>query len=60
MFNNFDLRNNSRHDVVKSSGLNDTKVPVRAVASSVIGGGGGLIFIYSCSQTIKTIDFKRN
>jgi hypothetical protein len=22
--------------------------------------GGGLIFIYSCSQTLKTIDFKRN
>jgi hypothetical protein len=31
---------------------------VSAVASSIIGGG--LIFIYSCSQTIKTIDFKRN
>ena len=24
------------------------------------GGGGGLIFIYLYSQTIKTIDFKRN
>ena len=35
-------------------------VRIRAVASSIIGGGGGLIFIYSCSQTIKTIDFKRN
>ena len=23
-------------------------------------GGGGHIFIYSCSQTVKTIDFKRN
>ena len=22
--------------------------------------GGGLIFIYTCSHTIKTIDFKRN
>jgi hypothetical protein len=22
--------------------------------------GGGAIFIYSCSQTLKTIDFKRN
>ena len=31
----------------------------RAVASSIIEGGG-LIFMYSCSQTIKTIDFKRN
>ena len=27
----------------------------RAVASSIIGGGG-LIFIYSCSHTLKTID----
>ena len=27
---------------------------------SSIAWGGGLIFIYSCSQTIKTIDFKRN
>ena len=26
----------------------------------VVGGGGAHIFIYSCSQTIKTIDFKRN
>ena len=26
----------------------------------IIGGGGGLIFIYLCSQTVKTIDFKRN
>ena len=25
-----------------------------------LGGGGGLVFIYLCSQTIKTIDFKRN
>ena len=25
-----------------------------------LGRGGGGIFIYSCSQTIKTIDFKRN
>jgi hypothetical protein len=24
------------------------------------GGGGGGIFIYSCSQTLKTIDFKGN
>ena len=24
------------------------------------GWGGGQIFIYSCSQTVKTIDFKRN
>ena len=31
----------------------------RAVASSIIGGGG-LIFIYTCSNTIKTIDFKGN
>jgi hypothetical protein len=23
-------------------------------------GGGARIFIYSCSQTIKTIDFKRS
>ena len=28
--------------------------------SSIIGGGGGVIFIYMCSQTIKTIDFKGN
>ena len=28
-------------------------------ASSIIGGGGR-IFIYLCSQTIKTIDFKRS
>ena len=26
----------------------------------LIIGGGGLIFIYLCSQTVKTIDFKRN
>ena len=32
----------------------------RAVASSIIGGGGGQIFIYTLSHTIKTIDFKRN
>ena len=25
---------------------------------SIIGGGG--IFIYSCSQSVKTIDFKKN
>ena len=25
-----------------------------------ISGGGGLIFIYSYSQTLKTMDFKRN
>ena len=31
----------------------------RAVVSSIIGGGG-LIFMYTCSCTIKTIDFKRN
>ena len=30
----------------------------RAVASSIIGGA--LIFIYTCSHTIKTINFKRN
>ena len=33
-------------------------ITYRPIASLVIGGGH--IFIYSCSQTIKTIDFKRN
>ena len=32
---------------------------IRAVASLIIGGGG-LIFIYTCSHTITTIDFKSN
>jgi hypothetical protein len=32
---------------------------VSGVANSIIGRGG-TIFIYSCSQTLKTIDFKRN
>ena len=27
-------------------------------AGRLIIGGGGPIFIYSCSQTVKTIDFK--
>jgi hypothetical protein len=27
---------------------------------AIIGGGGGGIFIYSCSHTVKTIAFKRN
>jgi hypothetical protein len=35
--------------------------PYSAVARTIIGGGGGgHIFIYSCSHTIKTIDFKIN
>ena len=29
----------------------------RGAGRSIIGGGGA-IFIYSCSQTVKTIDFK--
>ncbi len=36
---------------------------VKGVKRSIIGGrggGGGTIFIYSCSQTVKIIDFKRN
>ena len=32
---------------------------VRGDGRSIIGGGGG-VFIHSCSQTVKTIDFKRN
>jgi hypothetical protein len=34
--------------------------PVRAVARHDNWGGGGCIFIYSCSHTVKTIAFKRN
>ena len=32
----------------------------RGAGRSIIGGGGGggHIFIYSCSQTVKTVDFK--
>ena len=30
---------------------------ISGVANSIIGGGGGHIFIYSSSQTMKTIDF---
>ena len=34
---------------------------IRGAGISIIGGGGGgQIFIYSCSQTVKTIDFKIN
>ena len=32
---------------------------VSGVGRSIIGGGGA-IFIYSCSQTLKTIEFKRS
>jgi hypothetical protein len=32
----------------------------RDAGKSIIGGGGGQIFIYSCSQTVKTIAFKGN
>ena len=35
-------------------------VPGKGRGRSLNGGGGWLIFIYSCWQTIKTINFKRN
>ena len=37
----------------------DIAYAIRGRERSIIGGGGD-IFIYSCSQTVKTIDFKRN
>jgi hypothetical protein len=32
----------------------------RGAGISIIAGAEWQIFIYSCSQTVKTIDFKRN
>ena len=49
------------NQVVKAKQEQNESIPV----SQCISGGarslsGGLIFIYSCSQTLKTMDFKRN
>ena len=49
-------------DVARQSTLINSLLPqtlaVSGVANSTIIGGGGAIFINSCSLTLKTIDFK--
>ena len=41
-----------------SSALKTTQ-RYRVGGRSILGEGGGLIFIYSCPHTVKTIDFKK-
>ncbi len=53
----------SGHEVIRELQISFPSCPflvvLRNAGRSIIGGGGGgHIFIYSCSQTVKTIDFK--